>query len=315
MQDLATAAADEIRSERVRANGLDFHVNVCGEGDRLALCLHGFPELGFSWRHQLPLLASLGYRAWAPDLRGYGQTDRPEGLAEYAIEHLVADVGALVDAAGARETILLAHDWGAMIAWQFAAHRARPLERLVIMNGPPPGAFQRRRPSIFSRQFWRFWYVFFLQLPWLPEVLLAARDYRVIEQTFTGGTAGRPERFPEEVVRVYKEGAARPGARTAMIHYYRALLRGGGARRVAAMGFPVVETPTLLIWGEEDPILVPATTDDAHNWVEDLTRRFIPGVGHWVQQEAPETVNEMLAAWLRGEAVPGAEQPEDRTTK
>jgi pimeloyl-ACP methyl ester carboxylesterase len=79
----------EIRSERIHANGLDFNLNVCGEGNRLALCLHGFPELGFSWRHQLPFLASLGYRVWAPDLRGYGQTDRPQGLGQYSIEHLV----------------------------------------------------------------------------------------------------------------------------------------------------------------------------------------------------------------------------------
>ena len=103
--------SEEIRAERVRANDLDFHVNVCGEGDRLALCLHGFPELGYSWRHQLPLLASLGYRAWAPDLRGYGQTDRPQGLEHYAIEHLVDDVGALIDASGARVRSLPITPW------------------------------------------------------------------------------------------------------------------------------------------------------------------------------------------------------------
>ena len=101
----------EIRSERVRANGLEFHVNTCGEGDRLALCLHGFPELGISWRRQLPALAALGYRAWAPDLRGYGRTDRPEGLKHYAIESLLEDVAGLIDAADARETVLIAHDW------------------------------------------------------------------------------------------------------------------------------------------------------------------------------------------------------------
>ena len=131
--------AQPIHSERVRANGLDFHVNACGDGDRLALFLHGFPELGHSWRHQLPVLAELGYRAWAPDLRGYGRSDRPVGLDAYAIEKLVDDVGGLIDAAGTRETVLIAHDWGAMIAWQFAAHRVRPLSRLVVMNGPAPG--------------------------------------------------------------------------------------------------------------------------------------------------------------------------------
>jgi pimeloyl-ACP methyl ester carboxylesterase len=293
----------EIRSERVQANGLDFNVNVCGEGDRLALCLHGFPELGFSWRHQLPLLASLGYRVWAPDLRGYGQTDRPEGLDQYAIERLVEDVSALIDASGARETTLLAHDWGAMIAWQFATQRARNLERLVILNGPPPGD-GRDRPGIFTRQFWRMMYVFFFQIPWLPERLLAARDYKMIDEVFRGRTAAQPERFTDDVVRVYKEAAARPGALTAMLNYYRALVRGGGLKRLKARGFPVIETPTLLIWGEQDPVLPPDIINDADAWVTNLSIRFIPDAGHWVQQEAPEAVNSILQEWLIDQPIP-----------
>lgn len=298
----------EIRSERVHANGLDFHVNTCGEGDRLALCLHGFPEIGHSWRHVLPVLAAQGYRAWAPDLRGYGQTDRPAGIDAYAIEHLLDDVGALIDASGARETILLAHDWGVMIAWPFAAHRVRPLDRLVILNGPPPGMGQQKR-RLSLRQLRRSWYVLFFQLPWLPERVLAAGDHRAIERVFTGPMAGRPERFTPDDLRAYKEAAARPGALTAGIDYYRALVRGGGARRLAERGFPVIETPTLMIWGEQDKVLVPDTTRDAGNWVRNLTRRFIPGVGHWVQQEAPEEVGEMLVAWLSGDEVPGAAEP------
>jgi pimeloyl-ACP methyl ester carboxylesterase len=287
----------EIRTERIHANGLDFNLNVCGEGDRLALCLHGFPELGFSWRHQLPALASLGYRVWAPDLRGYGQTDRPRGLSQYAIEHLVEDVSALIDASGARETTLLAHDWGALIAWQFAAQRARDLERLVILNGPPPGGGSDR-PSVFSRQFWRMMYVFFFQIPWLPERVLAARDYHVIEEAFRGRIAAQPERFTDDVIRVYKRAAAEPGALTAMLNYYRGLLRGGGLKRMIARGFPIIETPTLLVWGEQDPILPPDIIADAGSWVTDLTIRFIPDAGHWVQQEAPETVNAILQEWL-----------------
>lgn len=286
-----------IRSERIHANGLDFNVNVCGEGDRLALCLHGFPELGFSWRHQLPFLASLGYRVWAPDLRGYGQTDRPQGLSEYSIEHLVEDVSALIDASGARETTLLAHDWGALIAWQFAAQRARDLERLVILNGPPPGG-GNDRPSVFSRQFWRMTYVFFFQIPWLPERVLAARDYHMIEEVFRGRVAAQPERFTDDVIRIYKCAAAEPGALTAMLNYYRGLLRGGGLKRMIARGFPVIDVPTLLIWGEQDPILPPDIISDAGTWVTDLTTRFIPDAGHWVQQEAPEGVNSILQEWL-----------------
>ncbi len=300
----------EIRSERIdTSDGPSFHVNACGEGDRLALCLHGFPELGISWRHQLPLLAELGYRAWAPDLRGYGGSDRPEGLEAYAIERLVDDVGALIDASGAGETVLLAHDWGAMIAWQVACQRTRPLERLVIMNGPPPGAGMRERPSVFSRAFWRSFYVLVLQLPWLPERILGHGRQRGIESAFRGRMTSRPERFPDEVVQIYKDAAALPGAATAMVNYYRALIRGGGFRRLAERGFPVVETPTLLIWGEDDPVLVPSTLDDAGDYLEESTLRFIPRAGHWVQQEAPDEVNEILGAWLRGEPVPGAEKP------
>ncbi len=295
----------EIRSERIHANGLDFHVNTCGEGDRLALCLHGFPEIGYSWRHQLPLLASLGYRAWAPDLRGYGASDRPEGIESYAIEHLVDDVGALIDASGAKETPLLAHDWGVMIAWQFASHRVRPLDRLVIFNGPPPGTGERTG-RMTLRQLKRFFYVFFFQLPGLPERVLAARDYRAIEGVFKGRMAGRPERFSDEDLRIYKEAMSRPGALTAGINYYRGRLRGGGAKRIAARGFPVIETPTLMIWGEDDKIQLPSSIDGAGDLVKDLTLRFLPGVGHWVQQEAPEEVNGMLSAWLGGQPVPGS---------
>ncbi len=292
----------EIRTERIHANGLDFHVNVCGDGDRLALCLHGFPELGFSWRHQLPMLASLGYRVWAPDLRGYGKTDRPQGLEHYAIERLVDDIGGLIDASGARETTLLAHDWGAMIAWQFASQRKRELARLVILNGPPPGV-GRERPSIFSRQFWRMLYVLFFQIPWLPERVLASGDYRTIEQAFRGNISAQPDRFPDDIIRIYKEAAAQPGALTAMLNYYRAILRGGGLKRMTARGFPVIETPTLLIWGVQDPILPPDIIADANQWVTNLSIELVPEAGHWVQQEAPETVNSILQAWLPSPSV------------
>ena len=120
-----------ISVDRVEANGLRFEVAQAGEGDHLALCLHGFPELHFSWRSQMPLLAEMGYRVWAPNLRGYGATTRPEGVRNYALDHLTRDVAALIDASGAKKVTLIAHDWGALIAWTFAIMRLRPLERLI----------------------------------------------------------------------------------------------------------------------------------------------------------------------------------------
>ncbi len=291
---------ESIRHEFVKANGLRFHVAACGEGDRLALFLHGFPECGYSWRHQLPLLARLGYRAWAPDLRGYGETDRPPRREDYAIERLMDDVAGLIDASGARSTVLLAHDWGALIAWYFAMRRVRPLERLVIMNVPHPAAMERALRG--WRQLARSWYVLFFQIPWLPEALLRARDCRAIGDAFRNMAVDK-SRFPDEVLRVYRDNAARPGALTAMLNYYRALVRGGGGNRQRALGYPVIETPTLMVWGERDSALGVETTYGTDRHVPDLTVRYLPDVSHWVQQEAPEKVNEVLEEWLEGEPV------------
>lgn len=297
-------ALARIRHERVKANTLDFHVAACGEGDRLALALHGFPECWYSWRAQLPLLADLGYRAWAPDLRGYGRSERPQGVQSYAIERLLDDVAGLIEASGAGRTLLLGHDWGAAIAWLFAMRRPQALERLVIMNVPHPGAMERQGSL---RQLLRSWYVLFFQLPWLPEALLRARNYRGIVEAFRGMAVDK-SRFPDDVLEVYRENAARPGALTAMIHYYRALVRGGGLRRQRRLGYPEIGVPTLMVWGEEDRALGKELTYGTEAFVRDLTVRYLPGVSHWVQQEAPETVNAMLEAWLRGRRVPDASE-------
>ena len=294
---------DAIQHRAVKANGLSFHVASAGEGDRLALCLHGFPELWCSWRHQIPLLTRLGYRVWAPDLRGYGETERPTDVAAYAIETLMEDVAGLIDASGTRSTLLVAHDWGAIIAWYFATRRLRPLERLVIMNLPHPGA---AHPAFRSwEQLRRSWYAFFFQLPWLPELLIGAGDARAVGEMFRGSGLDA-EHLPDEVLRSYRESAARPGAIKAMLDYYRALLRRGGMRRQRALGFPVIETPTLMLWGEDDAALSKRTTYGTGDYVQDLTLRYLPGVSHWVQQHAPETVNAMMEAWLQDRPVPEA---------
>jgi pimeloyl-ACP methyl ester carboxylesterase len=297
-----------IRHEFVRANGLRFHVAACGEGERLALFLHGFPECWYSWRDQLPLLARLGYRAWAPDLRGYGESDRPTRVADYAIETLIDDVAGLIDAAKPRETVLIGHDWGGAIAWLFAIRRVRPLDRLVVMNLPHPALMARALRT--WRQLARSWYVLFFQLPWLPEMLMRAGDYRAVREAFRGMAVDK-SRFPRDVLEVYRDNAARPGALSAMLNYYRAMARGG-AQRQNALGYPVLETPTLMIWGEHDTALGVETTHGTDAYVSDLTLRYLPGVSHWVQQEAPEKVNAMLEAWLTGRAVPtieGAHRP------
>ena len=290
---------DELRYVSVRANGIDFNVAESGAGERLALLLHGFPECAYSWRHQMPLLAGLGYRVWAPDLRGYGGTTRPAGVASYALPELEADVAGLIEASAAREVLLVGHDWGAAIAWSYAMFGHRPINKLIIMNVPHPELMRRGLRTF--RQLKKSWYIFFFQLPWLPEVLLARRRCAPIAAAFKDMAVDK-SRFPREVLEVYRRQAAAPGALTAMLNYYRALVRG--FRQLQARGTKKIEVPTLMIWGEEDSALGKELTYGTERHVSDLTVRYLPKVSHWVQQEAPETVNAIMRAWLAGEALP-----------
>ncbi len=246
------------------------------------------------------MLAELGYQAWAPNLRGYGNSARPEGMGAYSIEDLMADVAGLIDASQAEETVLIAHDWGAVIAWFFAMRQLRPLSRLIICNVPHPGAM---RKNMSFEQLRKSWYILFFQIPGLPEYLLGRDDARAIGEMIRS-SANHPDLFPDEVLEVYARNAAQPGALTAMINYYRALVRGGGARRQQKLGFPVVQTPTLMVWGEDDVALTKESTYGTDEFVADLTIRYLPRVSHWVQQDAPEAVNAMMAAFLEARPVP-----------
>ncbi len=288
---------------RVEANGIDFEVATYGDGPRFALCLHGFPECNYSWREQMPLLARMGYTVWAPNLRGYGESSRPDQVSDYRIRHLVDDVAGLIDAAGAKETLLMAHDWGGAIAWLFALAEIRPLERLIVLNIPHPRLFRRGLRT--WRQLRRSWYIFFFQLPWLPEALLGASGARRVSGMIRG-SAAQKDRFPGEVLEVYRKNADQPGAIRAMLAYYRAYIRYGVDKDLARSVYSKLETPTLMIWGEEDTALGQELTTGTDELVSDFTFRSLPGVSHWVQQEDPETVNAMIEAWLEDRKVPCA---------
>lgn len=281
----------------VRANGLDFEVITAGSGDRLALLLHGFPEHAVSWRFQIPLLVRLGYRVWAPNQRGYGETTRPAAVRDYGLSELTSDVAALIDASRAASVTLVGHDWGAAVAWSFATTLPRPLERLVIVNVPHPAVFREVLGRSW-RQRARSWYMVFFQIPWLPERLLGARDAAAIGRIFSR-TATNPERFPKKLLDVYRNAAARPGALWAMLAWYRAAARHGLG--IVQDGSTKIETPTLMVWGENDMALGKETTYGTDRFVKDLRLSYLPGISHWSQQDAPERVNELLEAFLTHE--------------
>ncbi len=289
----------EIRTRQIEANGLTFTIDECGEGDNIALCLHGFPESRYSWREQLPLLAAKGWRAVAPDLRGYGGTTRPANKKDYELPNLIADTAALYDALGAKKRLLVAHDWGAIIAWTFAIDKTRPLDGLVIMNVPHPAVFITGLQNGWEQRK-KSWYALFFQLPVLPELMMTAKGAKAIGQAFVGMAIDK-SRFPQEVLDHYQQNALQPGAMTAMINYYRA-----NTKALAAYGPGLaakIEVPTVMIWGEEDSALSISLTEGYDPYVTDFTLHRLPNVSHWVQQEAPEKVNEHLAHWLKAKGL------------
>jgi epoxide hydrolase 4 len=277
----------DMQTSFVEANGLRFEVLEAGSGDRLALCLHGFPEHAVSWRHQMPVLAGLGHRVWAVNQRGYGRTTRPVRVADYALPHLMDDVTALIDASGASRVTLIGHDWGALVAWCFAARQLRPLDRLVIMNVPHPLCF--RAALKHWRQIRKSWYMAFFQIPGLPEWMLAANGGAAIRRMFGNVT------MPPDVLAVYLDQITEPGAATAMLNWYRALRLHGQEPSVLAR---IIEVPTLMIWGEQDVALDLICLRGTERYIRHLALRRLPGISHWVQQDAPQAVNDVLQEFL-----------------
>jgi epoxide hydrolase 4 len=288
----------EIRTRTIEANGLRFTIDEAGEGERVALLLHGFPQSRRCWRHLLPAIAARGWRAVAPDMRGYGGSSRPARRAAYRIEHLVADAAGLFDALGASQRLLIGHDWGGIVAWAFAIRQARPLDGLAIVNAPHPAVFARVIRSGW-RQRLRSWYVLFFQLPWLPELAMTRGHAAAVGKALRN-SACRADTFPADVLAHYRDNAVVPGAITAMLNYYRANLDV-----VAMAEGHGVEVPTLLIWGERDHALGTELVGGTADYVPDLTIRRLPEVSHWVPEEAPAELDAALAAWLRRRGLAG----------
>ncbi len=275
----------------VPANGLDFEVFEAGAGDRLALLLHGFPQHAAMWRNQIPLLVEKGYRVWAVNQRGYGETTRPREREAYRLDALTGDVVGLIDAARASEVTLLAHDWGGFIAFVVAARRLRPLEKLVFFNIPHPLCFRRALATSW-RQRLKSWYVAFFQTPGLADRLLAAGDGALLAYMLRHDAPGA---FSDEVLALYRANVAAPGAATAMLNWYRAAGRDIFAAEDLA---DPIDAPALIIWGEEDVALDRACLDGTGRYLTDARLALLPGVSHWTPEQAVQETAELLRRFL-----------------
>ena len=303
----------------IQTNGIRMAVYEQGAGPAVVL-LHGFPELAYSWRHQLPALAEAGYRAIAPDLRGYGQTDRPGAVLDYALTELVADVMGLLDACGLESAWFVAHDWGALLAWQIALIEPDRMRGLNALNIP----FIRRPPvdpiAYMREEFGPDFYIVDFQDSDAADRVCDANPARVFEVMMRRGQISRPEfeTLPRRLrhfsllaalgrselrgeallspaeARVYVD-AFTQGGFTGPINWYRNWTANWEA---TADVDQTVGVPTLFIGAVDDVLISPRQIEAMRADVPDLEIRMLENCGHWSQQEQPERINALMLDWL-----------------
>ena len=288
---------------RVRANGVELHVAELGSGPPVVLC-HGFPELWYSWRHQLSVLAAAGYRAVAPDLRGYGQSSIPRDVEAYDLPTVCQDMLGLLDDVDEQRAVFAGHDWGASVVWQLALAHPDRVAAVVGMSVP----FAPRAPAppvgLLRAALGEDFYIVWFQQPGVADAALA-RDPRATLATTRQWTAqwaedheqpSRPGWLTDEDLRVYVGEFERTGF-SGGLNYYRNIDRTW--QLTADLAQRRIEQPALFITGSRDPVrqFMPAEIMDG--WVTDLRESVVvEGAGHWVQQERPREVNEALLGFL-----------------
>jgi len=298
---------EEWRHGTARVNGIELHYvsvepdpgaveNPTGAAP-LVVLLHGFPEFWYAWRHQLTPLAEAGYRVVAPDMRGYNRSFRPRGVDSYRTDELVADVRGLVGSLKADRAALVGHDWGGVVAWETAIREPELVGQLAVLNAPHP---ERYREAVRDspRQLVRSWYAAAFQVPWLPERLLEAGEYRLL-----GGLLDSRNAVTDGERRRYREAMARTGSLSGPLNYYRAFAREAAGRELRSLlgrgRDGSVEVPTLVVWGENDAALGVELLGGLDRWVPDLRVRRLPDAGHRVQTDAPDRVTAELLSFLQ----------------
>ena len=282
----------ELEHSTIETNGVRLHVVQAGpKSGTPVVLLHGYPEFWYGWRKQIPALVEAGCRVIVPDQRGYNLSDKPEGVKAFSMDELVKDVIGLIDALGYEKVNLVGHDWGAVVAWVVAHQHPERLHRLGILNVPHPAVMKRFLQRDFE-QLRRSWYVFFFQLPWLPEAVMSAQDWRGMVRALRG--SGRIDTFTNEDIEKYKEAWSQPGAMTAMINWYRAVLRYQPPIPTDAR----IRVPTLMMWGMKDTALSHRMARPSMDYCDEGNLIFFPEATHWVQHDEAESVNHYLIDFL-----------------
>jgi pimeloyl-ACP methyl ester carboxylesterase len=271
---------------------IELHAVAAGPPDgRVVVLLHGFPEFWYSWRKQIEPLATAGFRVIVPDQRGYNTSSKPSGAASYALSELTSDVLAIANQLNQERIFIAGHDWGAAVAWSVALLHPQRIAKLAILNVPHPSVM-RRYLNTNRRQLRRSWYMFFFQLPWLPEAAFSAFDFGLGVRSLV--RSSRPGTFFEEDLAQYRAAWSQPGALTGMINWYRAAFRHRSK-------FPdtTVHVPTRILWGERDAFLLSEMAHDSLRYCDSAELYTFANATHWLQHEEPARVSELLIDFFR----------------
>lgn len=281
-----------LQSNYVDLGDVRLHYVEAGEGP-LVVLLHGFPQSHHMWRFQIPALVEAGFRVVAPDMRGYNLSDKPDGVEQYRVHKLARDAERLILHLGEEKAAVVGHDWGAIVAWFVAMQYPERVEKLGILNVPHPARLFDG--FTMPKQLLKSSYMFFFQLPRLPEKAVSANDFAALRAGFRTNTV-RPGAISEEDAEHYVEAISRPGALTATINYYRALFRYPSEMQAL---LKKIETPTIVIWGEQDIFLSPELAEPRPLWVPNLRVERLPDASHFVAEDRPDRVNTLLLELLR----------------
>lgn len=281
----------EVQFDYAQIGGVRLHYAKAGDGEKLVLLLHGFPEFWYSWRHQIAALSE-EYTVVAVDMRGYNWSDKPIKVSDYKIDNLVDDVLGLIRHFGREQAAIVGHDWGAGVAWAVAMRHPEAVWKLACLQVPPLWIWQR---NMSFKQLLASWYMFFFQIPLIPEWLLSRDNFAPMASLIRQSATNR-EPFTREVLEKYKESWREPLALASAINYYRANVLDRILKRQPHVKITV---PTLFIYGEKDTAILPETVAGVKDAIEAPYEEIrIPESGHWVQQEAAEAVNDSLLEFL-----------------
>jgi pimeloyl-ACP methyl ester carboxylesterase len=293
--------AGMLKHEYADVNGVRLHYATAGKG-KLIMFVHGFPEFWYEWKNQLAEF-SRDYQAVAPDMRGYNLSSKPADVEQYQVKYMIEDIRALAEKLGHKKFTLVAHDWGGAIAWSFAIAHPEYLEKLIIINAPHPGVFQRELRDNPAQQK-ASQYMLMFRSP-QAEQILSANNYAALVQAVLGEGL-KAGHFTAEDKKAYIEAWSQPGALTGGLNYYRAARLGppaGEAQKGEAatgMNMPslVVKVPTLVIWGEKDTALLTGNLEGLDKFVPNLTIKRIPEGTHWVIHEKPALINSYIREFI-----------------